>query len=357
MAILESIFDITYLSIVIALGIRLLIVQSREAKLFGVMAILLGVGDAFHLIPRIISHFSPGGFNAHSFALSWGQCITSITMTIFYIFFYHYYRNQSNDNDNQKRNIIYALSLLRIILVLLPQNEWGTVPGNYLFGIYRNIPFAILGAFLIYWTYQKRNISALKYMSLCIFLSFAFYIPVVLWSDTYPVIGALMMPKTLAYLMIVVLGYRYFITKFEAINLLGISFTTLLMGLIAGVFYREFIKFYHYQNITHLSRLHVHILVLGFLTMLVAYIIVRKYSTSILISLKKPLYIYMVGFTFTIVNMMVFGIYEVVSNGQDTIRIAALSGTSGIGHILLSIGIVWFMVNLFRIESNKTGSV
>ena len=40
-----------------------------------------------------------------------------------------------------------------------------------------------------------------------IVLSFAFYIPVVLWADAYPLIGLLMMPKTCAYVWTVLIGY------------------------------------------------------------------------------------------------------------------------------------------------------
>ena len=45
-------------------------------------------------------------------------------------------------------------------------------------------------------------------MWLAITLSFGFYIPVVLWADTIPAVGALMIPKTCAYVWIVVMGYR-----------------------------------------------------------------------------------------------------------------------------------------------------
>ena len=58
MAIMKSIFDITHLSVVLFLGIRLLLEKSKSAKLFGVMAIVLGLGDSFHLLPRVISHLS-----------------------------------------------------------------------------------------------------------------------------------------------------------------------------------------------------------------------------------------------------------------------------------------------------------
>ena len=53
-AIMETLFDIFYLTSVITLGI--LMASRKQAqkqyRLFGIMAILLGFGDAFHLIPR-----------------------------------------------------------------------------------------------------------------------------------------------------------------------------------------------------------------------------------------------------------------------------------------------------------------
>ncbi|MDY4129120.1 MAG: beta-carotene 15,15'-monooxygenase, partial [Peptostreptococcus porci] len=62
MGVFESIFDIAYLLIVISLGIKLLNNKKSGGRLFGIMAILLGAGDAFHLVPRIISHFTANGF-------------------------------------------------------------------------------------------------------------------------------------------------------------------------------------------------------------------------------------------------------------------------------------------------------
>ena len=51
---------------------------------------------------------------------------------------------------------------------------------------------------------------AYHYIELCILytLSFAFYIPVVLWSDAYPLVGILMIPKTCAYVWTVAIGFN-----------------------------------------------------------------------------------------------------------------------------------------------------
>lgn len=353
MAIVESLFDVTYLSLVIGLGIRLLLEKSKDAKLFGLMAILLGAGDAFHLLPRIVSHLNPKGFEGHSFALSWGQFITSITMTIFYVLYYYFYRRQSGDADNKKKIVIYALALIRVALVLMPMNNWGTAEGNYIFGIYRNIPFAIMGVLLIFWSYKERKKDGLQNMWILILLSFLFYVPVVLWSSIYPAVGAFMMPKTAVYLMIVVLGYKYFINKFARINLLGLAFTNLIMGLVGGVFYREFTKFYKFTNTTHLGKIHVHVLVLGFACMLILYLLTSKMSEEQMKQLKRPIYIMEAGIVFTIVNMFVIGVYEVVGMGAKTINMSAINGISGLGHITLAIGLVWTITKLFNLEKTN----
>ena len=57
-AIMETLFDIVYLTLVITVGIRMMIKGRKEKQyfLFGVMAVILGAGDAFHLIPRAYAH-------------------------------------------------------------------------------------------------------------------------------------------------------------------------------------------------------------------------------------------------------------------------------------------------------------
>ena len=71
--------------------------------------------------------------------------------------------------------------------------------------------------------------------------------------------------------------------------------------------------------------------------------------------LKKPYEIYLTGLVFTVVNMVVIGIYEVVSERTDVIVRVAIDGTSGIGHIILAVGIVWMFVRAYnlRLKSNK----
>ncbi len=46
------------------------------------MTLLLGCGDALHLVPRVLNYWTDGDYTA---ALGIGKLVTSITMTLFYI--------------------------------------------------------------------------------------------------------------------------------------------------------------------------------------------------------------------------------------------------------------------------------
>lgn len=210
MTIFETIFDISYLIFVITIGIMMIIKASdhKQYRLFGIMAIVLGLGDAFHLIPRVYSMWTTG-FEANASILGIGQMITSITMTFFYIILYMVYLKRYQIKNHQTLTwTIYGLALLRIILCLLPQNNWRSVDAPVSWGIYRNIPFAIMGLIIIVLFFQKaKEDHEFRFMWLAITLSFGFYIPVVLFADIFPLIGALMMPKTLAYVWVVWMGF------------------------------------------------------------------------------------------------------------------------------------------------------
>lgn len=113
-----------------------------------------------------------------------------------------------------------------------------------------------------------------------------------------------------------------------------------VIGLFVGVFYREFTKFYGFTVETLLGKLHVHTLVLGVVLTLIFYMLTKSCDADCITTLKKPIYIYIGGLTFLIIKMIIIGIYEVVSEGQQLVRNGALAGISGLGHIALSIGLV-----------------
>ena len=212
-AIIETLFDVCYLVSVITIGIRMVksSKNSRQFKLFGWMAIVLGAGDSFHLIPRMIALCTTGLEN-FTVALGLGKWITSVTMTLFYVLLYYVWRERYEIKGQKNlTTAVYLFAAIRIALCMMPQNNWLSADAPLSWGIYRNIPFAVIGLItivLFYTSAKQNNDTAFKWMWMTIVLSFGFYIPVVLWADTIPMIGMLMIPKTCAYVWTVVIGYN-----------------------------------------------------------------------------------------------------------------------------------------------------
>ena len=211
-AIVETLFDAVYLITVLTLGIRMIrdSGKNRQFRLFGWMAVVLGAGDSFHLIPRALALCTTGLEN-YTVALGLGKWITSVTMTVFYVLLYYVWRQRYKvSGQSGLTAAVYVLAGVRVALCMMPQNQWLSADAPLSWGIWRNIPFALLGLVVIvlfYRSAKEHGDSAFRWMWLTIVLSFGFYIPVVLWADAVPLVGMLMIPKTCAYVWTVLIGY------------------------------------------------------------------------------------------------------------------------------------------------------
>ena len=212
-AVFETLFDIVYLSTVITLGYRMIRggKGQKQYLLFGIMAVVLGCGDAFHLIPRAVA-LCTTGLESYPAALGVGKLVTSITMTVFDLLLYYVWRARYRITGRAGLTAaVWALSLSRILLCLAPQNRWTSADAPLSWGIYRNIPFALLGLLIVllfYRSAKRHGDRAFRFLWLAVLLSFAFYLPVVLFADALPPVGMLMIPKTCVYVWMVVMGFR-----------------------------------------------------------------------------------------------------------------------------------------------------
>ena len=199
----ESSFDILYLLFAIISGcIILRRARNKTEKLMGLSAVILGCGDAFHLIPRVLNYFSTGYFTA---ALGIGKLVTSITMTVFYLLVYYVWLGYYQEKENRTTTLVlWILALVRIALCLFPQNGWLQNSSDMTWGILRNIPFAILGAIVCFLYFRKKEERRrFRMIWLYILLSFLFYIPVAIGAGAVPILGMLMLPKTVCYILMV----------------------------------------------------------------------------------------------------------------------------------------------------------
>lgn len=213
-AIAETVFDILYLGFALYAGLTMLLKGNTPLiKKAGLMAALLGAGDAFHLLPRCYALWTTG-LEANAAALGIGKLITSITMTVFYLILYYIWRDHYRITGRKNlTKAMWELSVLRTALCLLPQNQWLSYRQPLLFGVLRNIPFAIMGIIIIVIFAQENRQKkelAFRSMPLAVALSFGFYLPVVLFSGIAPAVGILMIPKTLAYVWIVFMSWKLY---------------------------------------------------------------------------------------------------------------------------------------------------
>lgn len=156
-AIAETLFDAVYLISVVTIGILMIrgSGQAQQFRLFGWMAVVLGAGDSFHLIPRALA-LCTTGLESYTVALGLGKWITSVTMTVFYVLLYYVWRQRYKiSGRGGPTAAVYGLAGARIVLCMLPQNQWLSAEAPLSWGIWRNIPFALLGLLVIALFYRS----------------------------------------------------------------------------------------------------------------------------------------------------------------------------------------------------------
>ena len=197
----ESTFDILYLLFAIITGILILTkARSKTEKLMGWAALILGCGDAFHLVPRVLNYFADADFTA---ALGVGKLVTSVTMTLFYVLLYEIWKGYYGEKEHRNLKLcVRALAAIRIVLCLFPQNGWLQNSSDVTWGIIRNVPFILLGAVICFLYFKNREKKKpFRAVWVYILLSFLFYIPVAVGAGIVPMLGMLMLPKTICYIL------------------------------------------------------------------------------------------------------------------------------------------------------------
>lgn len=224
-AIPSAVFCIIYLIFVAVIAVYTYMryrdggIETREIYRyqFGFMlAVLLGLGDSFHLIPRVLVWLKGSLWNEQMF-LGIGNLISSITMTIFYNILIKMGDSIELSDAFYNLNIerlILLFTEIRIIILLLPMNRWFSEDGSRPWAVIRNIPFVVIGILtVIGFINVIRNSYIMPTgfylnMIVTVIFSFVFYLPVAIDGKKHPVLGVLMIPKTLCYMwMMVVIAF------------------------------------------------------------------------------------------------------------------------------------------------------
>ena len=222
--IFESLFNIAYIIviwiIVIKMNQNIHTVQPKNkivANLFNLAFLLLAIGDTGHVGFRVVAYLLGGlDTSIHFFGIQMslvglGMLITAYTVTFFYIILVFVWQFRYNKPSNFITILLIAAGFVRLILMALPGNVWSVPSVKNQIGFIRNIPLFIQGAgiIILYFVSAHKTKDALfRNIAICILLSFAFYLPVILYAHTIPAIGTLMIPKTIAYVLVAILAYQ-----------------------------------------------------------------------------------------------------------------------------------------------------
>lgn len=210
---MEAVFDTCYLLFDLIAGM-LFFAFSHGSPLFllyGILTWTLCFGDAFHLVPRVLRAVK-GSNEKMERQLGIGLQISSITMTIFYILLLYIWKQTFYEMTApvMLEILIWVSAAVRIVVCMLPQNNWCGKEGNRKLSVIRNAVFAVTGICVIVLYVMSGNTYGyhMTRMAAAIVVSFGCYLPVTLLSKKMPKIGMLMIPKTCAYIWMIVMGLQ-----------------------------------------------------------------------------------------------------------------------------------------------------
>lgn len=115
-----------------------------------------------------------------------------------------------------------------------------------------------------------------------------------------------------------------------------------IIGVSAGLFYREFTKANDFPGATQLGLAHTHLLTLGFIVLLIVLVLERVFTLSSSRLFRWFFWIYNAGIVLTASMLVWHGMLQV--QGIEASKMIA--GIAGLGHMLVGAGFVLLLVSL-----------
>jgi len=223
----EVIFNISYLIVIWTIVMLMVINQNQVAPQNRSLAkrvmwafALLALGDTGHVGFRVIA-YARGGLAANPVLVGAGAFSTAFTLTIFYMLMVDIWRLRFQKPLGWFGWFLLAAGVVRMVVLLFPQNEWWQVTAPYNWSLLRNGLLVIQGVgvmFLILRDAIRTNDRAFLWIGIMIAISYLFYAPVILWAQKVPMLGMLMIPKTIAYLGMAFIAYQELYKKAQPVT-------------------------------------------------------------------------------------------------------------------------------------------
>ncbi len=213
----EIIFNISYLLVIWGLVITMTRRRGSVAEADRGVAnrlrwafALLALGDTGHVGFRVVA-YALGGLEANPALVGLGALSTAYTVTLFYMLLVDVWRLRFKRSLGWFGWLLLAAGVVRMVVMVFPQNQWQLIVPPYGWSLLRNAFLVLqgLGVMTLFFRdsarAKDRTFTAVAWM---IALSYAFYLPVILWVGQVPLLGMFMIPKTCAYIAAAVIAYR-----------------------------------------------------------------------------------------------------------------------------------------------------
>ncbi|KAA2265090.1 DUF2871 domain-containing protein [Solihabitans fulvus] len=125
-------------------------------------------------------------------------------------------------------------------------------------------------------------------------------------------------------------------------KILNTAHVYMIIGVLSGLFYRELTKANDFTGDTQLSVVHTHLLALGMLFFLIVLALDKVFDISGEKLFTWFYWVYNAGMVVTVGMMALHGSLTVLGKASG----AAISGIAGLGHILLTVGLVLLFITL-----------
>ncbi|MEV4616140.1 DUF2871 domain-containing protein [Kitasatospora sp. NPDC049258] len=126
----------------------------------------------------------------------------------------------------------------------------------------------------------------------------------------------------------------------------------MILGLISGLYYRELTKLNHFEGDTQLAVVHTHLLALGMLGFLIVLALDKQFGLSGAKQFTYFYWCYNAGIAITVLAMTYRGTLTVLGHTVPE----AVSMIAGLGHIVLTVGLILLFVLLGKRLKDDAGA-
>jgi hypothetical protein len=176
---------------------------------------LLGLGDLGHVGFRVLA-YALGDLSAtitlfgrEIGLVGLGALSTATTVTFFYALMLVVWHKRFKKPYGWLGALLFAAAAVRLVIMTFPQNQWNQTVPPWGWSMARNAPLVLQGlgvTYLILRDAARQRDRTFTRIGWMIIASFAVYTPVILFIQRAPMLGMLMIPKTVAYVAIAWVG-------------------------------------------------------------------------------------------------------------------------------------------------------